>query len=284
MSTLVVKDTAKQAWDAVKIMLMGVEHAQEVKAQTLRSEFESIKFKDSETVDDFPMLLTGLVNNLRILDDNIDNERVVKKFLPVVPPRYTQVTIFIETLVDLKMLTMEELTGWLKAVEECYELYNDTGGTSSKLFFIEEDRFVHHKKRKLGEGSSGGEKGSSSGGDNCRLGKQCGCGCGTTIGSRDITKVKCFNYNIYGHFSKECRKPCREHKEVVNLTQVQYNAPTLSIAEHCYLVQVAKDASETVFLNEEKVFPMDSSSDVWYFNTGASNHMTGAMEMFKSTG
>ena len=51
-----------------------------------------------------------------------------------------------------------------------------------------------------------------------------------------MTKVKCFNCNIYGYYSKECRKPRRERKETVNLTQVQDDALTLLMAEHCELV------------------------------------------------
>ena len=36
LSTLAVKDTAKQAWDAVKTMRMGVERVREANAQKLR--------------------------------------------------------------------------------------------------------------------------------------------------------------------------------------------------------------------------------------------------------
>lgn len=106
-------------------------------------------------VDDFAMRLTGLINNLRIFGDDIDDERVVKKFLHIVPPRYMQVAISIETLVDLKMFTVEELIGRLKAVKERYKLGSDTGGMNSILLFIKEERFVYQKRKELDEGFSG---------------------------------------------------------------------------------------------------------------------------------
>lgn len=50
-----------------------------------------------------------------------------------------QVVISIETLVDLKTLTVEELTGRLKAIEECYKLGSDNNNTNSKLLLIEDE-------------------------------------------------------------------------------------------------------------------------------------------------
>ena len=71
------------------------------------------------------MCLIRLINNLNLLGDKIDNEKVVRKFLYVVPSRYPQVAISIETLVDLQTLSIEELTGWLRIVEERYDLEGD---------------------------------------------------------------------------------------------------------------------------------------------------------------
>lgn len=46
---------------------------------------------------------------------------------------------------------------------------------------------------------------------------------------RDRSKVKCFNCNVYGHYTSEYHKPRRE-KEVnkeVNLSQIQEDVPAL---------------------------------------------------------
>lgn len=97
------------------------------------SKFKSIRIKDGETVDDFAMQLTSLVNNLRILSDNINDKRVIKKFLYIVPPKYIQATISIKAVVNLKKLTMEKLTRWLKVIKEHYELGIDSNSMDSKL-------------------------------------------------------------------------------------------------------------------------------------------------------
>ena len=75
----------KEAWDAVKTMRIGADRVKEVNAQKLLKEFENIQFKEGESVDDFGMRITNLVGNLKTLGETIDDLRVVKKFLRVVP-------------------------------------------------------------------------------------------------------------------------------------------------------------------------------------------------------
>jgi hypothetical protein len=105
----------------------GEDHAnwgrsvKEVNAQKLLKEFENIAFKDGESIDAFGMRITNLVGNLKTLGENIDDVRVVKKFLRVVPPRFTQVVVSIEMLCNLKDLTVEELIGRLRAAEERFD-------------------------------------------------------------------------------------------------------------------------------------------------------------------
>ena len=85
LCTLAVKDSAKLAWDAVKTMRMGVDRVREAKAQTRRAEFEALKFHDGESVEAFAMRLTGIVNDLELLDDPVSEHKAVLKFLRVVP-------------------------------------------------------------------------------------------------------------------------------------------------------------------------------------------------------
>ena len=70
-------DTAQEAWEAVRMMRMGVSRVREATAQ--------IAFKEGETLDAFGLWITALVNNVRSLGDIIDKVKVVQKILREVP-------------------------------------------------------------------------------------------------------------------------------------------------------------------------------------------------------
>jgi hypothetical protein len=76
-----------------------------------------IRFKSSECVEDFSVRITSLVNELRVLGDEITNKEVVKKMLHLVPKKFEQVAISMETLLDLNSLSIEEAMGHLHSVE-----------------------------------------------------------------------------------------------------------------------------------------------------------------------
>ena len=45
--------TAKKVWDAIKARHVGAERVKEERLQTLMNEFERLKMKDTEKIDDF---------------------------------------------------------------------------------------------------------------------------------------------------------------------------------------------------------------------------------------
>jgi hypothetical protein len=90
----------------------------EANAQQIRCEFGTLVWKEAETVEDFVNRFTGLTAELRLLNDNIIDAEVVWKMLQVVPDHLTQVAISNETLLDIKTITVEEVTGMLRAVEQ----------------------------------------------------------------------------------------------------------------------------------------------------------------------
>ena len=72
----------------------------------------------AETTEDFANRITWLAANLRLLGDNVTDAEVMRKMLQVVPKHLAQVAISIETLLDINNISVEEVTGRLRAVEQ----------------------------------------------------------------------------------------------------------------------------------------------------------------------
>jgi hypothetical protein len=85
LASLAVKATVAEACEAVRSLRIGSEAVWNVRAQRLRTEFESIRFKEGETIDDFTMRLGSLVAELSTLREVIKEQQVVRKLLWVVP-------------------------------------------------------------------------------------------------------------------------------------------------------------------------------------------------------
>ena len=57
-----------------------------------------VEFKDGESVEDFGMRIVNLVATLKTLRETIDEPRVVKKFLRMLPPIFNQVAVLLGIL------------------------------------------------------------------------------------------------------------------------------------------------------------------------------------------
>jgi hypothetical protein len=280
---LAVKDTTQEAWDAIRLLRMGVDRAREATAQRLRKEFEQITFKDGETLDAFGMRITTLANNLRSLGDTVEEVKVIQKFLREVPDQYSQMACSIETLLDLKGMSVEELIGRLRSSAERCSGGKDT--SSGQLLLTEEEWMAWAKQREQGQGSSsGGAKDKKGKGKQQNRGRDGGRR--DSGGERDMSKVKCYNFNKYNnHFSRDCPEPRCERKERANLAQEENNEPALLLASVCGLGVTSEDGVERVLLNEERsqarCAPQGTDCDTsWFLDTGASNHMMGRRDAF----
>jgi len=116
LPTLRGKRSARAEWQAVKTIRVGVERVRESKAQQLWREFAALTWKEQESAEDFSVRITGLANNLRTLGDYVPDVMVVRKMLEVVPEHLEQIAISLETLLDLNTVSVEEVTGRLRAV------------------------------------------------------------------------------------------------------------------------------------------------------------------------
>ena len=157
---LVAKESAKEAWEAIKTLRIGDDRVRKATAQNLRTEYESIALRDGEPIEDFALRLTGIVQRLATLGDPEPDEKVVAKYLRVVRPRYKQLVISIETLLDISKLSIEEVTGRLKAADDVEPPAQQTAG--GKLLLTEEQWVERYKKKDQGS-TRGGSSSSSRG-------------------------------------------------------------------------------------------------------------------------
>ncbi|XP_013668531.1 uncharacterized protein LOC106372797 [Brassica napus] len=112
-------DTAKKVWEAIKGRHLGAERVREARLQTLMAEFDRLKMKETESIDDFVCKLSEITSNPAALGETIEESKVVKKFLKSLPrKKYIHLVASLEQLLDIKTTSFEDIIGRLKAYEE----------------------------------------------------------------------------------------------------------------------------------------------------------------------
>ena len=92
-------ETANQGFGKVKTF----------KLQILRRDFESWFMKEIETVESFYTIFVGLINQLKSHGEAIEDQRVVKKILRSLPPRFENLVVTLEEYTDMSTFTIDEL-------------------------------------------------------------------------------------------------------------------------------------------------------------------------------
>lgn len=265
MRVLAAKDTAKTAWETIKTLRMGSERVREAKAQVRRREFEELRFKDGESIEGFALRLTGIVADLDLYGDPVTEDKAVQKFLRVVPRKYRQMAMAIESLIDLKTMTVEELAGRLSACEDHYNL-DDAPQSGGRLLLTREEWLA--REHQYGGGATshgnGGPSSGGGGGKNKSPGKpkQANGGKPGGAGGSGGKKKGKFHYcNKPGHWKKECRTRIKEEEEQTKQGQAHLVRDGDEHHEGLMMARVTMSvtnrlvAPQQVHLNEEQVRP-----------------------------
>jgi hypothetical protein len=125
--------------------------------QQLRGEWEGLTFQPDEQVEDFAVRLTNLMGEkARNGDTDLTEERAIEKFLRSMPKRYAQIVNSIETLLDFEQLTIEDVTGRLKSVQDREQAPESDSATvgGKPLHTAKQWRAFDKKKEEEGAGPS----------------------------------------------------------------------------------------------------------------------------------
>jgi hypothetical protein len=261
---LAVKETAKKAWEAIRSVRVGVDRVKEANAEKLRKEFNELRFKAGEGVEDFSLRLNTLANQLRVLGENVSEKDVVKRLLHSVPENLEQIALSMETLLDLSTISIEEATGRLRAVEQrkkTAQALLDAG----RLLLTKEEWLARLKNQGASGDSSHGRRGGGGGRGRGR-GRSRGRG-GGEVGScegRDESENKfgpkpgdvCNRCGKKGHWAWECRQ---REKAKANLVQEEEGALNMVTAVEITARSSGcskgkKTVVKHIQLEEEKVF------------------------------
>lgn len=191
---LSTKRTAQSAWEGIKTVCVGTRRVREANEQLLRQEFADARFKDDENIDDFSMRLTEITNSIRTLGGDLPEVDVVNKLLNVVPKHLSQIAISIETLLDVSDLSIEEVTGRLRAAEKRKAKPKEIVDSGSHLMLTEEQWLARLKHREQSGESSGTAPGAATNNGGKKRGNRRGC-----VRGQEHPGDKCRNCGKMGH-------------------------------------------------------------------------------------
>ncbi|XP_074324339.1 uncharacterized protein LOC141661252 [Apium graveolens] len=264
---LAEKTNAKDTWKAVKTMSPGADHVKTARVQTLKSEFEAIIMKETDSLDKFYLKLNGMVTNIRALGEAVEES-------------YVQFE-------NLETMAVEKTISSLKAHEERLRGQPDTG--NNQLLLTEEA----WSKREKEEGKllltreEWLQRTSRSEGWKNQINR-----CGGEYKSKEpvqwvkgLSKVHCFNCSAYRHFAIEFKKLKRDREttDEAHMVQILDEEPALLFAK------VDDKLQESMLVTEDKVTPRlkaegsntQFESNLWYLDNGASNHLSGQISKFR---
>ena len=96
---VVMKPTAKEVWDSLKVRFIGTDRVRAAQLMTLRGDFDRLRMAGGEDMDGYTW-------------------KLVKKLLDIVPNRLYPAFTGIEQFCNINEMAFEEALGRLKAFDE----------------------------------------------------------------------------------------------------------------------------------------------------------------------
>lgn len=150
-------ETAREIWDALKTRYVGVERVREAKVEQLEKEFESLRMKESDTVDMFSAKISQLVTKAASLGTQYEDKKLIRKLLSSAPPRFIPIVGPIEQFTDFNKMTFQEAVGRLKTFEDRLKGATEySAENQTNLMLTQSEQSSYHKPSSSNRGRGRG--------------------------------------------------------------------------------------------------------------------------------
>lgn len=274
LETILCKDTAKHIWDSMKKKYEGTARAKRQQLQALHSEFEILRMKSGESVTDYFSRTMAIVNKMRILDDKIEDVLIVYKILRSLTPKFNFVVCAIEEANDVGLLSIDELQSSLLVHKQ---KINQQEKEEHALKILSENQFIPNRADRGRVRGRGRGRGGRNNNDRRNQqqnhhhqesqfqGRGRGRGGHHSATYRlkpvDKSNVECFRCHRYGHYKSECQTDL--NKQSGDQTNFAEKEEEVSLLMVCHMKE-------------------ETQQNMWYLDTGCSNHMCGEKEAFSN--
>ncbi|BBG92676.1 multidrug resistance-associated protein 9, partial [Prunus dulcis] len=229
-----------------------------VKLQSLRREFEYTRMREDESLSAYLTKLFDLINQMRGYGEELSRERIVQKMLISLLPGYDPICSVIEHSRDLDVIEVQEVVASLKSFAQRLERHHENKtekafaslSVDTKSAKATGNQNSKQQKNWKDKGKKWDNKPTDGTKTPCKH-----CGKLHYGECRFKGKPKCYNCDKLGHIAKDCYS-----KKPVEQQQLQFATQVTSTPTMFY----ANNATEK-----------RSMEEVWYLDSGCSNHMTG---------